>query len=29
VTTTTKTISVPTLHVNKPTGADGNSVTTQ
>ena len=29
VTTTTKTISVPTLRVNKPTGADGNSVTTQ
>ncbi|WP_037493235.1 hypothetical protein [Sphingomonas sp. PAMC 26605] len=29
VTTTTKTISVPTLHVNKPTDANGNSVTTQ
>jgi hypothetical protein len=29
VTTTTKTISVPTIHVNKPTSADGNSVTTQ
>ena len=29
VTTTTKTISVPTFHVNKPTSADGNTVTTE
>lgn len=29
VTTTTKTIAVPTLTVNKPAGADGNTVTTR
>lgn len=29
MTTTTKTISVPTIHLNKPAGADGNTVTTQ
>ena len=29
MTTETKTISVPTIHVNKPAGTDGNTVTTQ